>query len=493
VVSVSDGRVAVVGGGIAGLAAALDLASTPGLQVTVLEASSRWGGKILTRPFGGDGLPVEAGPDSFLARVPEGVDLCRRLGLAEELVAPATGRALVWGRGRLRPLPTGLVLGVPTHLGPLARSGIVSPLGVARASLDLVLPPWWGGGAPARGDRAVGRVVRARLGREVHDRLVEPLLGGINAGRTDHLSLAAVAPQLDAAARRSRSLMLGLRAAGGGGSPGAGGAGGSGGGGAGGGARPVFLTHPAGLTRVVERLTEELAGLGATLLSDARVSSLSRDAGGGWSLAHAGGPTAADAVVLAVPSPTAGELLGPVAPHAARLLRDVPYASVALATLSYPPGALRSPLEGSGFLIPATEGRLVTACTWLSSKWAHLSCRDRVLFRVSMGRMGDDRAESLDDQELVAAAHAELVATLGLAGSGPAEWRTDRWPASFPQYEPGHLDRVRTIESALGPGLTLAGAAYRGLGISSCIAQARKAAAAAREHLLHGAALHGGG
>ncbi len=477
-----DGRVAVVGGGIAGLAAALDLASTPGLEVRVLEASPRWGGKILTRPFGGDGLAVEAGPDSFLARVPEGVDLCRRLGLEGELVAPATGRAFVWSRGRPRPLPAGLVLGVPTRLGPVARSGIVSSAGAARAALDLVLPAWWGGGAPTPGDRAVGRVVRARLGGEVHDRLVDPLLGGINAGRTDHLSMAAVAPQLDAAARRSRSLMLGLRASAGGGPP----AGGNG-------ARPVFLTHPGGLSRVVERLTEELDALGVSLLTRTPVSSLTPERGGRWALGHAGGPTVADAVVLAVPSPVAADLLAAVAPEAAGLLREVPYASVALATLSYPPGAVPFPLEGSGLLVPAVEGRLMTACTWLSSKWAHLSRQDRVLLRVSMGRMGDDRPGALDDQELVAAAHSELAATLGLGGPGPSEWRVDRWPASFPQYEVGHLDRMEAVEAALGPGLILAGAAYRGLGISSCIAQGRRAAAGARQHLLPGAALHGGG
>ncbi|MGH9078067.1 MAG: protoporphyrinogen oxidase, partial [Acidimicrobiales bacterium] len=195
--------VAVVGGGITGLAGALALADG-GARVVLLEASGRLGGKIRTEDFGGQ--PVEAGPDAFLARVPHAVELCKRLGLADDLVSPATGKASLWVRGRLRPLPSGLVLGVPTRWAPLARSGILSPAGLARAVLDLVMPA-----SAAPEDRSVGDLVGSRLGSQVADRLVGPLVGGINAGDAATLSAAAAAPVLDAAARRSRSLVLGLR------------------------------------------------------------------------------------------------------------------------------------------------------------------------------------------------------------------------------------------------------------------------------------------
>lgn len=448
--------VAVVGGGIAGLSAALALAEAgPAPHVVVLEAEERLGGKVRTGDFAG--VPAEEGPDAFLARVPDAVDLCRRLGMEADLVAPATGRALLWSRGALRPLPAGLVLGVPTRFGPLARSGILSPAGLARATLDLVLP------ASHQGEPSVAQMISSRLGHEVHERLVSPLVGGINAGRSDRLGAAASVPQLWAAAAGSRSLVLGLRRAARDRPPPSG---------------PVFLTHPRGLSAIMDRLAGELASLGVELRTGCAATGLERS-GGGWRLRTEQGGLEAAGVVVATPAYGAADLLGPVAPEATALLRGIPYASVSLVTLAYPEAVFPRPLDASGYLVPEAEGRLTTACTWLTSKWGHLARPGQVLLRVSTGRFGDDRHLGMDDESLVRAAHGELVAAMGLRAGGPDRWRVVRWPRSFPQYGVGHLERMERLDGEVArlPGLALAGAAYRGIGIPACTAQGRRAAA----------------
>jgi len=427
--------VAVLGGGITGLATAWCLRQTaPDLAVALYEAGDRLGGKIRTASLAG--VPVEEGPDTFLARVPWAVELCRRLGLEDDLVEPATSRAYVWARGALRPLPPGTVLGVPARLGPLARSGIVSPAGLARAAFDLALPRRSQGEDPS-----VAVVVGGRFGREVVDRLVEPLIGGIHAGRADRLSLTAVAPQVAGAAASNRSLMVGLRRM----APSPGG--------------PVFLAVRGGMGRLVDRLVERLDGVEVRLRTP--VSSLDElDAG---------------AVVCTLPAPAAARLLpGPAAAD----LAGIPCASVATATLAYPESALARPLDGSGFLVPGIDGRLMTACTWTSAKWPASKPEGLVLLRPSAGRAGDDRALSLDDDTLVDRLHAELVDAMGLRAR-PVAWLVSRWPSAFPQYDVGHQARVERIDAALPPGVVLAGAPYRGVGIAACIRDAERAAAKA--------------
>jgi len=398
----------------------------------VYEAGDRAGGKIATTSLAG--VAVEAGPDTFLARVPWAADLCRSLGLGENLVAPATGKAYVWTRGALRPLPEGTSLGVPCRLAPLARTGIVSPWGVARAALDVVLPR-----TRPTGDRSVREVVGRRFGPEVTARLVEPLLGGIHAGRADRLSLASVAPQVAEAAASHRSLLLGLRQA-------AGRVGPAGSGG------PVFLGLRGGLQRLVDRLAEEV-----DVRLNARVDAL--------------GDIEAEHVVLAVPAFTAARLVGG---EAAAELEGVEYASVVTVSLAYRPEALPGPLDGSGFLVPRVDGRLITACTWTTAKWGLAG--DSVLLRASAGRIGDDRAMRMTDAALVASVHGELAAAMGLRSAGPDESLVTRWPRSFPQYDVGHEDRVRRIERLLPPHVQVAGAAYRGVGIAACVRQAEHAA-----------------
>jgi protoporphyrinogen/coproporphyrinogen III oxidase len=469
-------HVAVVGGGITGLATAWYLRSgawPTRPDVTVLEAGARPGGKIRTETLAG--VPVEAGPDTFLARVPWATDLAREVGLADDLVAPATGEAFVWHDGTLKPLPRGTVLGVPVTARALLSAPLLSAKGRVRAALDLVLPR-----RPSRpGDPSVAEVVGARLGPEVLDRLVEPLVGGIHAGRADALSLRSAARPLASAAERHRSLLLGARAQRG--NEGSG---------------PVFLAVVGGMERLVERLAASLEG--AELRLATAVRALTAD-DGRWRVVCDSGPdVVADAVVLTVPAFAAASLLAGVAPAVARELEGIRYASVVTATLGYRPEALSRPLTGSGFLVPrvASEspdgwfrygpGPLLTACTFSSVKWPALAGSGLALLRASAGRHGDDRAMALDDEDLVTRLHAELARMVGVTAV-PVASRVDRWERSFPQYEPGHEARVGRIERALAEhaGLSVAGAAYRGLGIAACIQSAESTAGQVMIHLSH--------
>jgi oxygen-dependent protoporphyrinogen oxidase len=299
----------------------------------------------------------------------------------------------------------------------------------------------------------------------VLERLVDPLVGGINAGDTDALSIDTVAPQLAAAARRSADLMAGARAVlAAAPAPGPT-------------APPVFSGLPGGMQGLVDALHERLRRAGTTIRTATPVRALRRDAAG-WAVDTAAGPVAADAVVLAAPASATAPLLAPLDAGAAEVLGAIRYASVALVALAWPRHAVPHLPPGSGFLVPRTEGRLLTACSWSSSKWRHLSDPERVLMRASAGRAEDHRASSLDDDELVGRVLVELGMAMGITAP-PTEVRVTRWPGAFPQYAPGHLGRTADLESSLAarlPGVVLAGAALRGVGIPACIGSGRAAA-----------------
>jgi len=447
----SEAKVVVVGAGIAGLATAWYLQQA-GVDAVVLDASDRAGGKVRTSEL--DGVPLDVGPDTFLGRMPWATALCRELGLADDLVAPATTQAWLWSRAQLRPLPDGLALGVPLKPLALAPSSVISPEGLARATLDVVFPQ-----LKPRADPTVADVIGGRLGSEVLDRLVDPLVGGINAGRYDRLSMAAVVPDLFAAYRRHRSLILGLRAERAKTPPSD---------------APLFL----GLRGGMERLTSTLAAKLDVSLSTA-VDAVTRSETGRLAVSTGDRPPLeADAVVLAVPASVAAPMLRAASDKASTALGQTRYASVAVATLGYRPADVDHPLAGSGFLVPRVDGRLLTACTWFSSKWPHARPGGLVLLRCSAGRDGDERIADLDDDELVKRMHAEAAEALGLR-AGPVESVVTRWPNAFPQYDVGHLGRVDAAERALArelPGVHLVGASYRGVGIASCVRQAKEAA-----------------
>ena len=467
--AVAAGRtVVVVGGGITGLAAAYELITAEAKPcVVVLEGGDRLGGKVQATPFAG--LPsVECGADMFLARTPAAVELARDLGLADDLVAPASLPAYVWSRGQLHQLPPGLVLGAPARLGPMARSRLLSWRGKARAAVEPLLPRWHPAGD--EGD-TLGLAVRARFGDEVLDRLVGPLIGGINAGDPDRLSLRAVTPQIADALTEHRSLLVGLRA-----QARAAGADPSG-------QAPAspFLAPRGGVSVLVEQLRAAVTGAGGEVRTATPVVALERR-DGRWLVQQTSGPAIeADAVVVTVPAPDAATLLGDLSPEAATALRTITAASVAMITLAVPEEAIACPITASGYLVPRSEQRTITACSWGSSKWAEWRVPGQVVLRISAGRDGDERALDLGDDDLLEAVLSDLDRHVGLRGQ-PTANRITRWWNAMPQYAPGHVGRVDALTATLArdvPGLWLAGAAFRGLGLPACIAQGRGAARAA--------------
>ena len=488
------GRVVVIGGGISGLAAAWELSGGregvdahpdatfgSGAHVIVLESTSRLGGALDSAKFGG--RIVDTGPDGFLGRRPEALDLCREIGLGAALVPIAGRGAGVWARGSVRPLPAGLALGIPTRFWPAARSGILGLRGQLGLARDALLPrPDTRG---PLGDRAIGPLVVRKLGQRVADRLVDPLIGGIHAGSVDDMSAAATYPPLLAAAQRRGSLMRALRAevpAPTDDAP------------------PLFWAVNGGMAAMVEQLRSALAARGVEIQCGLTVEGLERPGpshgrGAGWNVLASRPEKAghayrrsigADAVVLAVPAPVASALLAPHDDEAADLLGGIAYASVTLVTFRAPADALASPLAGTGFLVPRRsappvghDAWAVTAVTYLSEKWPHLAAEGEVLLRASVGRYGDDRAASWSDDEVVARAWRELGQLMGLRGD-PVESMVSRWPRAFPQYRVHHLMRTAGIEAAVARigGIAVAGSAYRGVGIPACIASGRAAAQA---------------
>ena len=477
-------RILIVGGGIAGLACAWELSrAVPDATITILDAADRPGGKLRREPVAGVALDV--GAESMLARRREALDLMTELGLDGEVVHPATTSASVWSRGDLHQLPKGTLMGIPS---PAASAlGILSTEEVARAEFET---PWDRGEFE---DVSVGDYVAARLGDAVVDRLVEPLLGGVYAGQARSLSLRACLPSVFAAARRGESLTE-TAAAGQAGQAGR----------AGQDDRadqadqlaaPVFAGLVGGVGRLAESLTESLRARGVTIRSGTIVRELHREpatAGGGWSVVVGPQPRPerliADAVVIAVPAAPASRLLVRHLPYAARALREVEYASMAIITLAVGadgPGAV--PLPGSGFLVPAVEGRTIKASTFSSTKWRWTAeaAGDLSFLRASVGRFGETTDLQRPDEELVAIAVAEVSEALGHQLPRIVDTHVQRWGGALPQYTVGHVDRVARIRTAAAAaqGLELAGAAYEGVGIPACIASGRSAALAVATHL----------
>ncbi len=467
-------RVVVVGGGISGLAAAWEVtgggngpeavAAAP--QVLVLESSPRLGGPLDSVPFGGQ--VVDTGPDGFLGRRPEATDLCHEIGLTDALVPVAGRGAGVWARGKIRTLPEGLALGIPTRFWPAARSGILGLGGDIALARDALLPrPDVRGPI---GDRSVGPLVTRKLGRRVTDRLVDPLIGGIHAGSVDDMSAAATYPPLLAAAQKRGSLMRALRAEVTPPSPDA---------------APLFWAVDGGMASMVEHLRAALTARGVEIRCAAPVDRLER-LGARWNVGSGGADHHADAVILAVSAPVASALLRPHDDEAAALLAHIDYASVTLVTFRVSAEALTAPLVGTGFLVPRRsaaahpgEPWAVTACTYLSQKWPHVGTEGEVLLRASIGRFGDDRAAAWSDGEVVGRAWGELGLLIGHT-EDPLESMVTRWPGALPQYRVHHPMRTAGIEAAVARlgGIAVAGAAYRGVGIPACIASGRAAARA---------------
>ncbi|MFI9168040.1 protoporphyrinogen oxidase [Streptomyces lincolnensis] len=445
------GHVVVVGAGIAGLAAAHRLVRS-GARVTVLEASDRVGGKLLPGEIAG--ARVDLGAESMLARRPEAVALAREVGLTDRLQPPATATASLWTRGTLRPMPKGHVMGVPGTASALA--GVLSDEGLARIERDTDLPR-----TEVGEDVAVGEFVAARLGREVVDRLVEPLLGGVYAGDAYRISMRLAVPQLYQAARTHTSLLEAVReiqakAA------------------ANQQTGPVFMGIEGGVGTLPLAVADAVRAGGGEIVTGAPVTELRREASAGWRVVAGDRVLAADAVIVAAPAPAAAALLRAEAPEAAAELTAVEYASMALITLAYRRADVTLP-EGSGFLVPPVDGHTIKASTFASQKWGWIADEnpDLLVLRTSVGRHGETRILEREDTGLVDVSRHDLREATGLDAT-PVETRVTRWDDGLPQYPVGHHARVARVRDHVGklPGLAVCGAVYDGVGIPACIASA---------------------
>jgi protoporphyrinogen/coproporphyrinogen III oxidase len=451
-------HVVIIGGGIAGLAAAFFLKDEP-VRVTVLEGSPRLGGKLSASDVAG--VPMDEGAEALLARRPEGIDLITATGLAADLVPAGTTSSAIFTRGAMRPLPRRQFMGVPADMDELAATGVVSAEGVDRARHETQL-------ASAAADTSVTGYIGARLGEEIVDRLVDPLLGGVYAGRSDELSFQATLAPIAAAAAKHPVLTEAVtallppapdnskkRAT----------------------PAPVFVTLTTGLGALPEAVAK---ASNADIRTSAMVRDLERTQGG-WRLTvgSAADPEylQADAVIVAVPAAPAARLLSRTSPAASAPLTQIPYASMAIITLAYRAEDFPE-TQGSGYLVPAVDGRAVKAATFSTVKWPHLARHAPVhIVRCSIGRIGETGLLQRDDKDLAALAAAELADATGITARSVAQ-RVSRWGGALPQYNVGHLDRVAAIRDAVSeqPGLAVAGAAYDGVGIPACVATAKTAA-----------------
>ena len=459
-------RVVVVGGGISGLAAAYALATGPNPpQITVLEGSPRLGGKLAGDQV--EGVPVDLGAESVLARRPEAVDLIRAVGLGDDLVHPATTSAGLWVGDRIRAIPP-TIMGVPVD--PAATVDVLGSAAADAVAREAQLP------APAlTEDVAIGRFVADRMGSAVTEKLIDPLLGGVYAGRAEEISLAAAVPELYAKLRTAPSLLAataelreaGQRRAG----------------------QPVFAGVVGGINRVIEALEKDLTARGVEIRRKLAVRRITRTPAG---YALEAGPVPAptlieaDAVIIAVPATPAARMLADLVPAASTELATIEYASMAIVTLAvrkqdWPAGA-----TGSGFLVPSVEGRTIKASTYSHAKWewSGEAGGELAVLRASVGRLGEEYVLQRSDEELVTLATVDLGRAIGLQAPVVGSLVT-RWGGGLPQYAVGHLDRVDRVEAAVAaePGLAVCGAAYRGVGIAACVASGGKAATRVQAHL----------
>lgn len=447
-------RVVVVGGGVAGLTAAHRLGGE-GHEVLLLEGSPELGGKIRRRRVAG--VEVDVGAEAMVNRRPEGVGLAAHLGL--DVVHPTTASSRIWTRGALRRLPRTL-LGAPLDGDGLVASGVLSPEGAQRALAEVV--------APVEGDPSVGDLVAERFGDEVTDRLVEPMLGGVYAGRAREISARAAAPALLTMAERGSILQqaaaLPVDA------------------------RPVF----AGLEGGMGGLVAALAAGSFEVRLGAQVRTVERRGEGfeiAWATTSDDGPRpherlVADAVVLATPAAPTARLLADLVPDAATELRAVDHASMAVITLAFALDDVPhlAETDASGFLVPPVDGRRIKASTFSFAKWSWVRAAgeaEGVLhLRTSLGRVGEEATLQATDEQLVARSLADLHAAVGLEAT-PVDSHVQRWGGGLPQYRPGHVDRVTRVREAVAtvPGLVVCGAAYDGVGVAAVIGSAERAAA----------------
>jgi len=448
----------VVGGGIAGLAAAFEL-SQSSASFVVLERAPRAGGVIISESI--DGFTIDGGPDSLLIQKPAAIKLCEELGLGDRLVATRPPRlAYIQRGGRLHALPAASVLGIPTRIGPFARTSLFSWPGKLRMAAEVAVPARRDGG-----DESIGAFIERRFGAEARTYLAEPLLAGIHAGDVDRLSIRALFPRLVEAEEKHGSLLRAFRKPSG--------------------ARPesrgrgpaiegAFKSLPGGLSEMIDALVRAIGT--TTIRTNTSVTSI---AGSGPFTVRtaAGEEISTRAVIVATPAYVTSVLMRDRDDELARFCGEVRYASAGTVAFAFRRDAIAHPLSGSGFVVPQVEGSGILAASWLSSKWPHRAPEDGALLRTFVGGARDPQALERSDGELVARSIAALTPLLGISAE-PLFTRVYRFDRGNAQHEVGHLARMAAIDKALArhPGLFLTGSGFRGVGIPDCVADARATA-----------------
>jgi oxygen-dependent protoporphyrinogen oxidase len=477
-------RVAVLGGGITGLSAAfylLKLANEQGeaIEVTVIEGSGRLGGRINT--LRKDGFVIERGPDSFLARKLPMLELAKDLGLEGELTGtnPAATKTYISLDGKLHPMPEGLTLGIPTDAEKFMKTELVSEEGKLRALEELDIPS-----DGEVGDESVGQFLERRMGREMVERIFEPLLAGIHAGDLYRLGLQATFPQFKEMVSNQGSLIKGTReaqraakaraeasaAAAIEGTPSS---------------TSVFMTFRNGLSTVIEALESHLRADGCEIRLGAQVEyvePMAEEMQGGKCAyrLHLSDETTleADEMIFTLPAYATAELLAPYTDVSA--LTNVRYVSVANVVLGYDAAGFNHDLDGSGFLVPKGEHRHITACTWTSSKWLHTAPQGKRLIRCYVGRAGDEKGVELSDAVLSGVVERDLHDLMGLTTT-PEFIEITRLRHSMPQYPIGHVEATASFREELArrlPGVIVTGAAFEGVGLPDCVAKGKRMAEA---------------
>jgi len=453
--------VVIVGAGIAGLSAAYELQKR-GMSFVILERGPRAGGVILSEKIGE--YTIDGGPDSLLTQKPEAIRLCEELGLGDRLVPTSPPRlAFIQRAGRLHPLPASSVLGIPTRLGPFIRTGLFTWAGKLRMGAELFVPP-----RRDDGDESIGSFMRRRFGDEAVTYLAEPLLAGIHAGDVERLSIRALFPRFVETERKYGSLLRAFRR-----QPRATSTDGA------------FRSLPGGLSELVDALVNALPRSTIRLntpatrlqLNPHRVETAQGDV------------IAGRAVMIAAPAYVTSRLLRDVDATISRLCGEIDYASSGTIAMAFDRSAVAHPLNGSGFVVPRSEGSGILAASWLSSKWPHRAPEGRVLMRAFVGGGRDPKALQSTDGELVTRALSALTPLLGISGE-PLLTRVYRFERASAQHEVGHVDRIAAIDRALAayPNLYITGSGFRGVGIPDCVADARATARKVSECLASSAA-----
>lgn len=451
-------QVAIVGGGIAGLATAYSLQRRGGgaVDYKLIESSSTFGGKITS--LHERGFIVEGGPDSFITQKTAAVELCRELGLGGHLIGTndAARKIFVWSRGKLRPMPEGVMLIIPTKVTPFLKSSLISWPGKLRMGLDAVIPPRRGDG-----DETLAHFVRRRLGAEALDKIAEPMIAGIYVADAENLSLKSTFPRFLDLERQHGSLLRGMmrqrRAKPSNGRSPNGHSG-----------TTMFMTLRGGVQELTERLVAELKP--ESLLLNKSVVGMRQEGGKYVLKVNDGAEIRSDAAVLAAPAYVAANLVRKIDPILASGLDRIRYVSTATVSLGFKRADVSHPLEGFGFVVPRSERRKIIACTWSSTKFNHRAPAGYVLLRVFMGGAHAEHLAEQEEDAIAEMARGELREMVGIDAT-PVLTQVYRWHKANPQYELGHQERVADIDrrSAEHPGLYLTGAAYHGVGIPDCI------------------------